>query len=93
MIIVSPFDDSMSNDSDASAAATSSSVIGDGPFELTYENVDMVLDSMRTYLIQDGGNVKISEIDGSIVRLELEVSYGCVLFVDKGLNLNCSLRE
>jgi len=44
-------------------------------------------------LIQDGGNVKISEIDGPIVRLELEVSYGCVLFVDKGLNLNCSLRE
>lgn len=26
---------------------------------------------MRPYLISDGGNVKVTEIDGPIVRLEL----------------------
>jgi len=44
--------------------------------ELTWENVDDVLEEMRPYLIQDGGNVKISEIDGPIVRLELEGACG-----------------
>jgi len=44
--------------------------------ELTWENVDMVLDGMRPYLIQDGGNVVISEIDGPVVRLQLEGACG-----------------
>ena len=34
----------------------------------------MVLDEMRPFLIQDGGNVAVSEIDGPVVRLELQVS-------------------
>ena len=33
----------------------------------------MVLDEMRPFLIQDGGNVAIKEIDGPVVRLELQV--------------------
>ena len=32
--------------------------------EGTEENVEMVLDEMRPFLIQDGGNVAIQEIDG-----------------------------
>ena len=44
--------------------------------ELTYENVDLVLEEMRPYLIQDGGNVRIDEIDGPVVRLQLEVRDG-----------------
>jgi len=42
-----------------------------GPLDLTEENVELVLDGMRPYLLQDGGNVKISSIDGPVVRLEL----------------------
>lgn len=44
--------------------------------ELTFENVDLVLDEMRPYLIQDGGNVRIQEIDGPVVRLQLEGACG-----------------
>ena len=38
---------------------------------LTEANVEKVLDEMRPYLQSDGGDVKISEIDGPVVRLEL----------------------
>ena len=44
--------------------------------ELTWENVDMVLEEMRPYLIQDGGNVRIDEIDGPVIRLQLEGACG-----------------
>ena len=44
--------------------------------ELTTENVESVLDEMRPYLISDGGNVKLSEIDGPVVKLELEGACG-----------------
>ena len=44
--------------------------------ELTHENVEKVLDEMRPYLIQDGGNVSIAEIDGPVVRLQLEGACG-----------------
>merc|ERR1712025_1384927 len=44
--------------------------------ELTWENVEIVLDSMRHFLIQDGGNVKIADIDGPVVKLELEGACG-----------------
>eukprot|EP00440_Ansanella_granifera_P069101 gb/GFBE01074961.1/.p1 GENE.gb/GFBE01074961.1/~~gb/GFBE01074961.1/.p1 ORF type:complete len:302 (+),score=84.72 gb/GFBE01074961.1/:1-906(+) len=39
---------------------------------LTWENVDTVLDELRPFLKSDGGNCKIVEIDGSIVKLELQ---------------------
>ena len=70
--IVSPFDDSAESPED-SAVATQESSIGEGPFDLTWDNVEMVLDEMRPYLIQDGGNVVIQEIDGPVVKLELQV--------------------
>jgi hypothetical protein len=74
MTIVSPFDSS----EDATATSTSTATYtplpsNDEPLELTWENVDMVLEEMRPYLLQDGGNVAISEIDGPVVRLELQV--------------------
>ncbi|OEU14754.1 NifU-domain-containing protein, partial [Fragilariopsis cylindrus CCMP1102] len=43
---------------------------------LTWDNVEAVLDEMRHFLIQDGGNVIISEIDGPVVRLELQGACG-----------------
>ncbi|MGK3745975.1 MAG: hypothetical protein ACI8RD_007883 [Bacillariaceae sp.] len=77
--IVSPFDES-SNDSSTTTSedgttttATKSKL--EGPLDLTWDNVELVLDEMRHFLIQDGGNVIISEIDGPVVRLELQVRY------------------
>jgi len=44
----------------------------DGKLPLTRDNVEKVLDEVRPFLIQDGGNVKIVEIDGPVVKLELQ---------------------
>jgi lysyl-tRNA synthetase class 2 len=73
MTIVSPFDNA--EESDGAGTATYTPLGSeDEPLDLTWENVDLVLEEMRPYLLQDGGNVAISEIDGPIVRLELQVS-------------------
>lgn len=44
----------------------SQEALGGGPLDLTEENVERVLDQMRPYLISDGGNVKLVEIDGGV---------------------------
>jgi len=72
--IVSPFD--ASGDTNGSATSTKEKPPLEGPLELTWENVDAVLDEMRHYLINDGGNVAITEIDGPVVRLELQGNCG-----------------
>lgn len=85
-VIVSPFDNTSDGGDFESVLATATSTTSysplpadDEPLDLTWENVDLVLEEMRPYLLQDGGNVAISEIDGPIVRLELQVSgvYQC----------------
>ena len=43
-----------------------------GPLELNPINVEKVLDDMRPYLMADGGNVELAEIDGPIVKLRLQ---------------------
>lgn len=43
---------------------------------LTTENVETVLDEMRPYLISDGGNVELVEIDGPVVKLRLQGACG-----------------
>lgn len=43
---------------------------------LTTDNVETVLDEMRPYLMADGGNVELVEIDGPIVRLRLQGACG-----------------
>lgn len=43
---------------------------------LTDENVESVLDEVRPYLIADGGNVALHEIDGNVVRLKLQGACG-----------------
>jgi Fe-S cluster biogenesis protein NfuA len=43
---------------------------------LTADNVEQVLDEMRPYLMADGGNVELVEIDGPIVRLRLQGACG-----------------
>lgn len=44
--------------------------------ELTNENVETVLDTLRPYLMADGGNVELVELDGPIVRLRLQGACG-----------------
>ncbi|MGK7933267.1 MAG: NifU family protein [Microcystaceae cyanobacterium] len=43
---------------------------------LTNENVENVLDEMRPYLMADGGNVELVELDGPIVKLRLQGACG-----------------
>ena len=85
--IISPFasDPSSTSSEDALNAAVAtldadgglpSPPESDELLELTWENVDLVLEEMRPYLIQDGGNVRIDEIDGPVVRLQLEGACG-----------------
>jgi hypothetical protein len=79
--IVSPFDNTgeteedIGQDTNTNAVAIEENVKLVGPLDLTWENVEAVLDEMRHFLIQDGGNVIINEIDGPVVRLELQVRY------------------
>ncbi|MEM7769055.1 MAG: NifU family protein [Cyanobacteria bacterium P01_E01_bin.6] len=44
--------------------------------ELTNDNVEQVLDELRPYLISDGGNVELVELDGPVVRLRLQGACG-----------------
>ena len=57
--------------SDVSAPKSSS-----GPLPLTLDNVELVLDDMRPYLMADGGNVAVVDIEGGIVKLELQGACG-----------------
>jgi Fe-S cluster biogenesis protein NfuA len=43
---------------------------------LTSENVETTLDEMRPYLMADGGNVELVEIEGPIVKLRLQGACG-----------------
>lgn len=44
--------------------------------ELTNENVESVLDTLRPFLMADGGNVELVELDGPTVRLRLQGACG-----------------
>jgi len=43
---------------------------------LTPENVETVLDALRPYLMADGGNVELVELDGPVVKLRLQGACG-----------------
>ena len=43
---------------------------------LTLENVETVLDELRPFLMADGGNVEVVEIDGPIVKVRLQGACG-----------------
>ena len=43
---------------------------------LTPPNVEQVLDELRPYLLADGGNVELVEIDGPVVKLRLHGACG-----------------
>ncbi len=43
---------------------------------LTKDNVENVLDELRPYLMADGGNVELAEIEGPTVKLRLQGACG-----------------
>jgi len=50
--------------------------MSDETLALTTENVEKVLDELRPFLMADGGNVEIAEIDGPIVKVRLQGASG-----------------
>jgi Fe-S cluster biogenesis protein NfuA len=66
--VVSPFDSSAADIASDNLPPTGED---EEDLELTVDNVELVLDLMRPYLQSDGGDVKLSEIDGPVVKLEL----------------------
>lgn len=45
-------------------------------FELTPQNVDLVLDDVRPYLIADGGNVEVYSVEDGVISLKLQGACG-----------------
>jgi len=69
--VASPFD------SDGAADGGDVPTVAPGEtLELTMENVDLVLDDMRPYLMADGGNVAVRSVEGGVVKLELQGACG-----------------
>jgi Fe-S cluster biogenesis protein NfuA len=60
---------------EASPSEASGAVVDD-PHALTLENVERTLDELRPYLMADGGNVEVVEIDGPIVKVRLQGACG-----------------
>lgn len=50
--------------------------MGNETMALTNENVETVLDELRPFLLADGGNVEIVEIDGPVVKVRLQGACG-----------------
>jgi len=46
------------------------------PQALTPENVEKALDELRPFLMADGGNVELVEIDGPVVKVRLQGACG-----------------
>jgi Fe-S cluster biogenesis protein NfuA len=59
----------------APEGATPEQAIAD-PRALTIDNVERVLDELRPYLMADGGNVEIVELDGPVVKVRLQGACG-----------------
>ena len=54
----------------------STEAVTQDPHALTLENVERTLDELRPYLMADGGNVEVVEIDGPIVKVRLQGACG-----------------
>jgi Fe-S cluster biogenesis protein NfuA len=59
--------------SDATPATTPDAT---DPHALTIDNVERTLDELRPYLMADGGNVEVVEIEGPIVKVRLQGACG-----------------
>jgi len=65
------------------------------PHALTLENVERTLDELRPYLMADGGNVEVVEIDGPIVKVRLQGACGSCpsSTMTRDLGIERKLRE
>ena len=50
--------------------------MSDTNLDLTAENVEKVLDELRPFLMADGGNVEVVEIEGPTVKVRLQGACG-----------------
>ncbi|XP_031274115.1 nifU-like protein 1, chloroplastic [Pistacia vera] len=57
-------------------AASSPGLYSAHKFDLTPQNVDLVLEDVRPYLIADGGNVDVVSVDDGVVSLKLQGACG-----------------
>lgn len=64
---VSPFSDNSSGTSGLYSAVTR---------DLTPENVDLVLNDVRPYLVADGGNVEVASVEDGVISLRLQGACG-----------------
>ncbi|KAK8718180.1 hypothetical protein V6N13_045423 [Hibiscus sabdariffa] len=55
----------------ASSSSSSPGLYSSKQFELTAQNVDLVLEDVRPYLISDGGNVDVLSVEDGIISLKL----------------------
>lgn len=56
----------------SSEASSSSGLYSAKVYELTAENVNLVLDDVRPYLIADGGNVDVVSVEDGVISLQLQ---------------------
>ncbi|XP_062083992.1 nifU-like protein 1, chloroplastic [Humulus lupulus] len=54
------------------SSSTSPGLYSAQKFELTAQNVDLVLEDVRPYLISDGGNVDVVSVEDGVVSLKLQ---------------------
>ncbi|KAL5983412.1 hypothetical protein ACLOJK_017497 [Asimina triloba] len=61
-----------SSEAKTSSSSSSPGLYSSQTFELTAENVDLVLEDVRPYLISDGGNVDVVSVEDGIISLKLQ---------------------
>uniref|UniRef100_A0A2N9IM44 NIF system FeS cluster assembly NifU C-terminal domain-containing protein n=1 Tax=Fagus sylvatica TaxID=28930 RepID=A0A2N9IM44_FAGSY len=59
-----------------SSSSSSPGLYSAQKFELTAQNVDLVLEDVRPYLIADGGNVDVVSVQDGVVSLKLQGACG-----------------
>nr|WBT76641.1 NFU1 [Mangifera indica] len=57
-------------------AASSPGLYSSSKFDLTPQNVDLVLEDVRPYLLADGGNVDVVSVDDGVISLKLQGACG-----------------
>ncbi|KAL5863079.1 hypothetical protein ACOSQ3_000593 [Xanthoceras sorbifolium] len=67
---------SSSGPSPSAATGSSPGLYSAQKFELTPQNVDLVLEDVRPYLIADGGNVEVVSVEDGVLSLKLQGACG-----------------
>jgi len=67
---------SLATEAPSAPLAAAEVATAEDPRALTIPNVERVLDELRPYLMADGGNVEIVEIDGPVVKVRLQGACG-----------------